>query len=813
MKKRMGKIFLLWHGEMYMGISKSCKYPFRIAQFLIAAAVVVLFSSSADTAKTRDLVVVMDVSASMADIFDTAKVDAKQFISSAQIGDRVTLITFGERSHLLIRTRIRSSHTIGRILSEVDELSPVELNTNLPSAMERGLREMEQFYEEDPNAERTLMWLSDDKDNPPKDMPNLITFASLKKEQSKRMPDHNWFVFEKPIKTENDSSEMDWFVDWAKRNHMELQANVASKNLGVLTLPNVDKEFTVTFQPNSPGIWGTSFSVAAEVTDEERGNYSASIPIQPPVVVCDGKSWDQKFQIALPDRVGTYTCRISFVLPSDKLLEISPPQLVLQAKVQGQETEVDKQVASIEKIFDSNYQATLRNRTSKDSAFARGIRGELINNYERAMERDKLIFGPIVSGGQYRQSTTLKAGEDIPIDSISMKTNFKLPEGMELKPLFHWDNKKLVADMCLFVDEAMMPEKGWEVKGSVSFLVENSKAKILPSAIPIRMYTRPDLASWGKRQLAMSPTYASFTKVAKAASKYVYAAAEVGGVLFVLWLFYYLIKRYVFATTDLVGMIETVRNPTRQRIRYFNLQRLGKLKKKNSLTIGKSRKADIILPHPSVADIHAKIMTTKIDATVIIFIQPLNGNQIKVNNITYGRQKEISDCDKIVIGAFVFMYKRPEVYRETIVRFADGATLRGTLVSWDIDAPSFQFLPINAPSLNARMTIKFSELKTVSFVRKAERFSLDRLFGPARPMGYPVEVFFKDGDLLEGYMMGETGDWTKRFYVLPKDSEEVALMLVERTAIDSVVKREAFKESFWNLRRVLRALTPHTSPR
>jgi hypothetical protein len=303
----------------------------------------------------------------------------------------------------------------------------------------------------------------------------------------------------------------------------------------------------------------------------------------------------------------------------------------------------------------------------------------------------------------------------------------------------------------------------------------------------------------------MSPTYAALSKASDTIKEYAILAGEVGGGLFFIWLIIFLLKRYVFATTELVGMLEIAKNPTRQRIRYFNLHRLGKSKRRDWLTIGNG-KADIILPHPTVANVHAKIMTTKIDASVIIFIQPVNGNQIKVNDIAYSRQKEISDRDKITIGEFVFMYKRPEVYRETIVCFADGTEIRGTLVSWDIDMPSFQFLPINAPSLNAKMTINFLELKMVSFVRKAEGFSLDRLFGRARPMGYPVEVFFKDGQMLEGYMMTETGEWTKRFYILPKDAEEIALILVERGAVENVFKCEPFKKSFWHFRR---SLKPH----
>jgi hypothetical protein len=779
---------------------------------ILVVTVAILLSAATDLSaqKSRDLIVVLDVSASMASLFDTAKDEAKHFISSAQIGDRVTVITFGKRTHLLVRTRVRSSHTIGRVLSEIDKLSPVELNTNLPMAMERGLSEMEQFYKDTPDSERTLMWLSDNKDNPPEDFPNLITFASLKEEHSKRVPDRNWFVFKKPIETESDS-ELDWFVDWTKRNNMVLKAELPRRDIGSIMLPTNEAEFDVTFTPDSAGTWGTSFTVVAEVADEERGNYSASVPITPSTIVCDSKGWTQRFKISFPDRAGSYVCRISFVLPSDKLLEISPPQLALDARLVPP-MDQQKTIAAIEKTFDANYHATLNNRTNADSLFSSEVRGQLINDFKGAVERHMLVFGPIVSGGQYRESASLTLAENIPLDVISLKTTFSLPEGMTLQPEFRRSaGAKVIADLCLLVDETLLPEDGWEVKGVISFLTKDTKAKVFPSSIPIRLYTRPDLSSWGRRQIEMNPAYAKVSEVAGQLKTVAVTAGKVGIVLFFLWLFLYLIQRYFFTTTDLVGMLEVAKNPTRQRIRYFNLQRLGKLKKRNSLTIGRSRKADIVLPHPSVGDLHAKIMTTKIDTSIIIFIQPLEGNQIKVNDIAYSRQKEMSDCDKLIIGEFVFMYKRPEVYRETIVHFNNGASIRGTLISWDIDSTSFEFLPANAPSINAKKKIEFSSLKMVTFVKKVKRFSRENLFGPVRTMGYPVEVFFKDGELLEGYMMTETGEWSKRFYVIPKNNDEVALILVERSAVESVVKCEHFKQSFFHLRRFLRALTPHTS--
>lgn len=209
----------------------------------------------------------------------------------------------------------------------------------------------------------------------------------------------------------------------------------------------------------------------------------------------------------------------------------------------------------------------------------------------------------------------------------------------------------------------------------------------------------------------------------------------------------------------------------------------------------------------SVADWHAKITTARTDAGTVVFIQPLQHNQILVNEVVYTDRKEIGDKDILAIGGFIFLYRCPEIQRQTIVRFADGRSIRGILVSWDIDAPSFEFLPKDAPSLDARMIVEFPELKAVFFIRKTSRFSGDRFFRFEKPTGgRPVEVIFNDGELLEGYIVGEASEWSKRFYLIPKERGEVALVLVERSAAQNVFMRDAFEKAPADLVNVFRTL-------
>lgn len=791
---------------------------FHIALF--AFLVIFLISSScpkAYAAKNRDLIVVIDVSTSMRDIFDDTKKEAKQLISSAQWGDRVTLITFGRSSRLLERARVKSSYDTARILSTIDNLEATEFDTNLSSAMERGLEEMRQYYQEAPDAERVMMWLSDDKSNPPKDVPNLITFEVLKQRENGQLPDNGWFEFKAPIKSEVES-DVKWFIDWAsRRQKMQLKVAAPISDAGTVFTSNPEAELYVQFDPESKAVWGTSFSVVAELIDQNDKSRSVKIPVNPAVVICSGTVWTQKILVKLPDKPGNYDVRLSFLLPSDKLLEITPPQALFKARVERETEIADAQGASADDVISAAYREGAHKNSGRESSFERKMRTQLIRDLEQQRReqpsaRENVEFGPIYGGSEYQRSIPLSMSRGIPLDTIHMRTNFQLPGSLKLTPSFRISEGKLFVDLSLNAKEFVTTTDGWEVRGSLSFFSSEEDVNITPTDIPARFYSKSVQWRWGKQELVVAAEGKQGDDIVPGVVAFVKSIAPRAGkalaVILVLCLVYYLTIRYWFASTHLVGTLEIVKNPMGRKRRYFNLYRLGKRKKANSLTIGSSSKADIALPHASVADIHATITTASTDAGIIVFVRPCNGSRVLVNNVPYSRQKEIGDKDTLTIGDCVFVYTRPELYRKTVVCFADGRTIRGSLVSWDIDAPSFEFLPHGAPSVDAKMVISFSELKTVSFIRKNTRFSLDRFLNAGNGKGSRnVEIIFKDGDLIEGRIVGESGEWDKRFYLSPKDNEEVGLVLVERAAVQNIFTQETIEEPFIHIRRALRMLT------
>jgi hypothetical protein len=779
---------MMTKGAPHSGPKKTSLYIFIILVFLFSGL-------GAPAEETRELVAVIDISTSMQDLFHEAKVQVKQLVSSAQIGDRVTIITFGERSYLVERSRIRSSYDIARLISVVDELEATEYSTNLPAGMARGLSELQQFYEESPNSSRILMWLSDDKSNPP-DIPDIITFTSLKEQQTDRLPDKGWFEFERPIKPEA-KSDTQWFIDWASRSEMQLSVELLTDDLGTLLAPDLERILRLRFKPSSEAVIGTSFLVVAEVTAQDGKPYSEAIPVFPSKIVCQREPWEQTLRVMFPDRGGTYVCRISLVLPSDKLLSISPPQLSLNAKVQPEIKLIQRQVAAINNVIQEGFQqARQQNKAVTDRAFTPLERAELSRDARQSPSQTRLLFGPISPRGQYQVTASLTPTQNLSVETISMKSSFELPTGLEFTPEYRVSDGKLFADLFLTAGEDLELEGGWELKGDISFHASADSITIFPGTIPVKFYAEKAATTrWGRRELDSQPTYNQFARVMGIAKEY----AVIGGkgllVLAVLWFFVYLVRRYVFGMTELVGTLEIVKNPGEHKLKPINLRRMGKIRATNSLTIGSSDKADIMLSHDSLADWHAKITTAKTDAGTVVFVQPLHHNQILVNDIGYTRRKEIGDKDILSIGDYTFLYRCPEIQRETIVRFADGRTMRGVLVSWDIDSTAFEFLPKGAPSLDARMAVDFSELKAVFFVRKPTRFSGERIFTPdRRPSGRPVEIIFKDGELLEGYMVGEASEWSKRFYLIPRERGEVALVLIEHSAVQNIFMRDAFEK-------------------
>ena len=109
---------------------------------------------------------------------------------------------------------------------------------------------------------------------------------------------------------------------------------------------------------------------------------------------------------------------------------------------------------------------------------------------------------------------------------------------------------------------------------------------------------------------------------------------------------------------------------------------------------------------------------------------------------------------------------------KVVVRFADGRLVKGTTKDFLPAKPMFHVVDPDAPPGTEPRTITVSELKAVFFVkefagdpgyREKKEFEAEQ-----RPLGRPIRVVFRDGEVLvgvtQGYQPGRPG-----FFVEPAD--------------------------------------------
>ena len=118
--------------------------------------------------------------------------------------------------------------------------------------------------------------------------------------------------------------------------------------------------------------------------------------------------------------------------------------------------------------------------------------------------------------------------------------------------------------------------EGWELNGDISFYSTEDGVEIYPPTIPVKLYTHKGASRWGRRELDTAPAYERLGRIAAAAKGYALVAGKCLLALLGLYALVYLIRRYVFGMTELVGSLESVDNPGDQTLKPINLRRIGK---------------------------------------------------------------------------------------------------------------------------------------------------------------------------------------------------------------------------------------------
>jgi len=764
----------------------------------------------------KDYVLVIDISTSMQDIFEEVKEQAKSTIKRARVGDNVALITFGEKTTLLDRRVVRSKADIEALQAMIDDLYPTDYATYITRGLEKGLSELRYLFEKAPDRQRVMLWLSDDKDNPPDVLgEDFLTLDEVREENRNFEPGNEWFAYEAPLK-EVRNRNLEEFVTWARRTTFRVVVKEPSVDLGPFEETTVKERVVLTFEPRHTGAEGQVFTAEAYLTDPNDPSQTLPVSLSPRRIVASGESWQQEFQIAFAGEPGQYEGNIRFKPVSGASLDVEPRNVPFTAMI------VPPKLAAVEPeepVEEPKPKGVLADAKDK-GIIATEDRPPGLTRLDKPID-----FGPLDPGKKDSKIITLFLNQEADTKGITLDSSINLPAGVDIKSEVFGSGTRVAAEITVSVDKDVQLSEDFALQeayeGSVRFKSDVPGVEVLPVFVPIRVTFITDKVRWGRKLLpktdigqfkARGMTFEKMTEELEEKEKAKADKGE-GGVLSFLrdvysemrsrFLFYVLLGAVAVliiimlyrmrpASELFAGELVVIKDPSESNMKNVNLKRTGSLQDKNMLTLGSSAKADIRLPHGTVSPIHCRISAKAGDNRTAIAIHPIKGFPVKVNDIELSEKNVLSDKDLIGIGDFILLFSNPEAQKEVVVHFRDGQTMKGTPVTWDINVTSFELLRTDSEGLEETAeeiaVVDFANLKAVFFLQDASGgtggIPKERINAAEH-----LEVTFFDGEKVEGNPLTDYSDSAGRFYLIPGEMPNIGSILIERKSVKAITRK------------------------
>lgn len=786
----------------------SCARHARMLTRGVVLALAALFFLPAAVQAESDVVLLVDVSTSMRTLFPEVRERVYQEIDKAEVGDRIVLITFGEAAHLLARRRLRGPADRAYLRAVVQGLEPNQRATYLTVGLDRGFDELLHFFEAAPERDRRLLWLSDDKNNPPASLgDDVFTLQDLREQNAEFQPEGEWFSFDSPL-GDGVASELSEFLQWARRTLFLVYVRETGVALGTHQGTELQETRTIQFSPQHSGLVGLEFLVLARVSDPTTpGAEHHEVEVEPSVITVKAEDWSEDFTLTFSGPPGAYSgyivfesyARTNFRVEPERIplsFTLEAPALVAEAPAEAPKTDLETLESIAQEILESAERPVGGTRASRP-----------------------LQFGPVEPGKNYRNVIPVSTNAAIKARDIRLEKVIDLPAGFDLTAEFTGDGQLFEARLNLDVSTgAEMSQRlmqGGVIEGRISFATDDERIKFTPIYRPILINLDQRSVRWGRRLLPDQPdigrTAASEmsleeigqlgaeSAVAKSKTSgfqgVVTQARRVGpfvlGGLVLLGIVALLVTRLRPRKTAFYGELVVIKDPTPRKMRNVSLARLSAGRGGDGLTVGSDARSDIVLKHESVRELHARLISVPVGEDSVISLQAARGAEVKVNDQVRTERVHLHDKDLIGLGDYIFLFSSPEPQKRVVVRFLDGSVLRGTPLAWDINEASFQLLLDDPGDEDEVAHVDFSDLKAVFFVQdEGEGPRRDRIPAARLRGDFELEVEFQDGEKLEGYVMDDYTDYANRFYIVPKEDPTVISVLVERANLKGVVQRE-----------------------
>jgi len=745
----------------------------RATALLPAIFILIQFSlfpcSAAATEKklpNQDIVFLLDTSSSMRNIFGDVKKAILEYAQKAQPGDTIVLISFGEKINLRFRQKISSAQDIRLIERELASLESDQFYTYITGALDKGMEELSQLEKKDTKHQRTMILLSDGKNNPPPVVAEPIQFEDLLKRYPGLLQGSNAAFFYLSLGDHPDPDVVEW-MELAKGTSFNLGKELAemteenrqlgfaqvfvepvSLDLGRVAGPKATVPVSLAFFPARGDASDQQIQLSFRGAYQENPSWKTLLEITPGGVTCSRKPWTTQFVVRVDSfHEGTVVGKLELKPLPGQVLFLEPPEIPVTVTISQPEISVDL--------------------------------------------RERLQFGPIRPGAAFREtkSVFLRSNSIAEPEDIRITPSVGLPEGIKMTTSFVRQEDCLELQITVETDATLAITHSQTLDGKIAFAGARGPIKFSKDEVEIAVKIAPPHAR-GR----LIEKFFSWLDPA------LLIGAAAGIVLLVGGIFLY---RFIRARpmSALEGKLVLInlkdKSHDRSRLITASLNTLGKSVGRDSIVIGSAKDAGLVLPHKSVAAHHCELFVKLDKGNKRMYLQPLGKNKVIVNLQKLDGPVPLSDRDLIEVGAYTFRFENPHPYKQIVVRYLDGRMLKGTPASWDIEGDGFGLLPRDAlPGSNEEIYVSFSDLKAVYFVRDFDGQIGKKIVSPATQMhGVHMLLTFHDKEKIEGYTSQAYSATSARFYFFPADQTGNTIsLLVERKHLRKIDILEPAKE-------------------
>jgi hypothetical protein len=165
-------------------------------------------TSGEPTRNGIDIVFLVDTSKSMDDFFEDVRGSLIEYVQKALVGDRIIIITFGDKSYLNVKRPIRNQYDKQTIIKKIEQIHPTDYSTYIVLALQQGLAELAELDEKGSRNIKFLILITDGKNNPPKDITTPLTFDTILKGYENFEPGRDWFMHYITLRNVNDTETL-----------------------------------------------------------------------------------------------------------------------------------------------------------------------------------------------------------------------------------------------------------------------------------------------------------------------------------------------------------------------------------------------------------------------------------------------------------------------------------------------------------------------------------------------------------------------------------------------------------------------------